>query len=156
MENPQDIINNKIVDLGLVIQEKNAEIIVGKLPSKILCEPNQVSVVFYNLINNGIKFNTNPNPKIIIQLENEDKDYWTFSVTDNGIGIDEVYQEKVFEIFKRLNHVSKFEGTGIGLAFCKRIILRHEGDIWFKSTLGEGTTFYFTIHKYIKQEVGLN
>jgi signal transduction histidine kinase/ligand-binding sensor domain-containing protein len=156
MENPHDIIKDKMVDLGLVIQEKNAEIIIGVLPEKILCEPNQIGVVFYNLMNNGLKFNTKPNPKITIQLEKEDKDYWTFSVADNGIGIDEAYKEKVFEIFKRLNHVSKFEGTGIGLAFCKRILLRHEGDIWFKSTLGEGTTFYFTIHKHIKQEALLN
>jgi signal transduction histidine kinase/ligand-binding sensor domain-containing protein len=152
MADLQDIISDKIMDLSLKIQEKEAEIIMGDLPKKILCEPNQIGVVFYNLINNSLKFNTNPNPKITVQLEKEDEGYWTFSVTDNGIGIDEVYKEKVFEIFHRLNHVSKFEGTGIGLAFCKRIILRHGGDIWFKSTLGEGTIFYFTIHKHIKQE----
>jgi signal transduction histidine kinase/ligand-binding sensor domain-containing protein len=151
MADLQDIISDKIMDLGLKIQEKEAEIIIGDLPEKILCEPNQLGVVFYNLINNGLKFNTNPNPIIMVQLEKEDEDYWTFSVADNGIGIDEIYKEKVFEIFQRLNHVSKFEGTGIGLAFCKRIILRHEGNIWFESTLGEGTTFYFTIHKHIKQ-----
>lgn len=148
--NTQEIIDNKIADLLVKIQEKNATVSIGTLPEKILCEPNQIGVVFYNLINNGLKFNTNPNPKITVQLENEDENYWTFSITDNGIGIDKIYKEKVFEIFKRLHTASKFEGTGIGLAFCKRIILRHEGDIWFKSTLGEGTTFYFTIHKHIK------
>ncbi len=150
MENVRTIIEHKITDLALKIEEKKAKIIIKTLPETILCEPHQIGVVFYNLINNGIKFNTNPQPTITIQLENEDPDYWTFSVTDNGIGIDKVYQNKVFEIFKRLNHVNQFEGNGIGLAFCKRIILRHEGHIWFESELGKGTTFFFTIHKHIQ------
>lgn len=155
-QNPLDIVKQKIADLDLKIQEKNAEIIITDLPKSVICEPNQLGIVFYNLINNGIKFNRQATPKIIIKLHQEDENYFTFAVSDNGIGIKENYKAKVFEIFKRLHSSAEFEGNGIGLAFCKRIINRHEGTIWFESEIGKGTTFYFTIHKHLSNISYLN
>ena len=142
------IVEDKIVDLNSVIKEKNVNIELVELPLKIRCEPAQIGTVFQHLINNAIKFNKNPEPKITIKCE-EQSDYWLFSIEDNGIGIKSEYQDKVFEIFKRLNTRDKYEGHGIGLSICKRIIYRHGGKIWLKSEIDKGTTFYFTISKNI-------
>jgi light-regulated signal transduction histidine kinase (bacteriophytochrome) len=104
-------------------------------------------MLFQNLITNAIKFqDKNRKPKIKIRAEEID-DVWTFSISDNGIGIESKYFERIFQIFQFLNPRSSFEGTGIGLAYCKKIVELHSGKIWVKSTLGKGTTFYFTLDK---------
>lgn len=141
------VLEKKIIDLTLKIKEKNAEVIIGDLPTEVYCEPEQIGIVFYNLINNGLKFNTKSNPKIVVKLENDTATHWIFSVSDNGIGIKKEAQDKIFEIFHRLHSQTEFEGNGIGLALCKRIILRHNGEIWLTSEPGEGTTFSFSIGK---------
>ena len=110
------------------------------------CEPMQLGLVFYNLINNGLKFNESPNPTITIDAK-EEKDQVIFSVADNGIGIEQKFKDNVFEIFKRLHGRDKYEGTGIGLALCRKIIYRHNGNIWLESEIGKGTTFYFSVSK---------
>lgn len=141
-----NLIELKLMDLRQVVEEKNAQINILFLPETMICEPVQIGLVFYNLINNGLKFNTNENPIINIKGEERENDY-LFTIQDNGIGIEDKFKNQVFEIFKRLHSREKYEGTGIGLALCRKIIHRHEGDIWFESELNEGTTFYFTIKK---------
>jgi signal transduction histidine kinase len=101
--------------------------------------------VFQNLITNAIKFmKKHAKPKIEIGAE-QIKDRWRFSIRDNGIGIAANSFDRVFDIFQRLHTSKTYEGSGIGLANCKKIIQLHGGDIGIESTLGKGTTFYFDI-----------
>ncbi len=104
--------------------------------------------LFMNLISNGLKF-TLPDraPEITINLQEKEK-HWQFSIADNGIGIAAEDQEKLFLTFSRLHSRQAFEGSGLGLATCKKIIEQHKGRIWLKSAEGKGTTFYFTIEKF--------
>lgn len=141
-----NLIEIKLMDLRKLITEKNAKVELIGIPERIVCEPVQVGLVFYNLISNGLKFNDQENPQIIVKGEEREKDY-LFSIQDNGIGIEDKYKQQVFEIFKRLHTREKYEGTGIGLALCRKIIYRHNGEIWFDSEIEKGTTFYFTIGK---------
>lgn len=144
------IVEEKLLDLSRLIKNKNVTIDLGRLPI-LYCEKNQMGMLFYNLINNAIKFNENPKPVVTISAQNSfDKDFYSFYISDNGIGIDPVHQEKIFEIFKRLHDKDDYEGTGIGLALCKKIVTRHGGKIWVQSKLGKGTTFHFTISKNLK------
>ena len=100
--------------------------------------------LFQNLIGNAIKFRSDRPPEIHVSAS-RDGDHWTFSVRDNGIGIERQYWERIFVIFQRLHTRQKYPGTGIGLAICKRIVERHGGRIWLDSQPGQGTTFYFTL-----------
>lgn len=149
--NIEAIVEEKLKDLAQRIQDKKASVSIDNFPKVINCEANQIGIVFYNLISNALKFNKSPLPKIVVS-GGERGQYWLFSVMDNGIGIDPKHQDRIFEIFKRLHRKEEYEGTGIGLSLCKRIILRHKGDIWFESELGKGTTFYFTIYKNLTNE----
>ena len=147
------IVEEKLLDLARLIKVKNVTIDIGVLP-EIECEKNQMAMLFYNLINNAIKFNEHPNPVVTISSQNSfDIDFHLFYVKDNGIGINEKHQEKIFEIFKRLHDKDAYEGTGIGLALCKKIVSRHGGKIWVESTVGKGTTFFFTIAKNLNSDL---
>lgn len=145
------LVGEKLQNLQQVIKEKNVQIKIAPLPQAIICEKSQLGVVFYNLISNAIKFNDKKTPIIEVSCEEHEQD-WHFSIKDNGIGISENNKEKIFEIFKRLHRKEDYEGTGIGLSLCRKIILRHKGKIWLDSTLEKGTTFYFTINKNLKNE----
>lgn len=148
--NCNTIVNYVLEDLNSCINKCDAEIKIEKLPILYGYE-NELSVLFQNLITNAIKF-TNPNttPKITIAA-NEHKNLWQFSIKDNGIGIDSINKDKVFIIFQRLHNHDEYYGTGIGLANCKKIVQLHNGEIWFDSKIGLGTTFHFTINKNVKQ-----
>ena len=98
-----------------------------------------------NLIINAVKFSS-LQPEIYISFK-DDSEKYIFSVKDNGIGIDPEYFEKIFKMFQRLSVHEEYEGTGIGLAICKRIVERHGGEIWVESEQGKGATFYFSISK---------
>jgi PAS domain S-box-containing protein len=130
--------------LSVKIKEKNAEISSERLPV-VFADENQMIQLFQNLVENGMKF-TEKRPEIHISCV-EEESYFEFSVSDNGIGIEPQYNEKIFQIFQRLHLRDQYGGTGIGLAICQRIVERHGGKIRVASSNGHGTTFKFTIKK---------
>ena len=108
-------------------------------------------MLFQNLISNAIKF-SKPNLPPRIKISAKKQDGWTFLIQDDGIGIAKEYQSKIFGVFERLHSKSEYEGTGIGLAHCKKIIDLHKGKIWVNSKSGEGSTFCFSIPSRIDQK----
>ncbi len=143
------ILQEKLKDLKPLIEAKNVTINYNKLPT-IICASDQISMVLYNLILNGIKFNKSEEKIIDINVNETDKKY-VICVKDNGIGISKKYQSQIFEIFKRLHTKEEYEGTGIGLALCKKIVDRHHGKIWLESDPDKGSAFYFSISKSLKR-----
>ncbi len=136
-------LDDALRNLKPVIKETNAQITHDPLP-EIKSDAPQITQLLQNLIGNAIKFHGDKPPQIHISAEKLNNE-WVFGVNDNGIGIDLKYQEQIFSIFKRLHTREEFEGTGIGLSICKRIVERHNGRIWVESEVGKGSTFYFTI-----------
>ncbi len=100
-------------------------------------------LLFQNLLGNALNYSGGRVPEIWIEAVKDGK-FWKFSVRDNGIGIEPQYAKQIFGVFKRLHGV-EYEGTGIGLAVCLRIVERVGGKIWLESTPGEGSVFYFTL-----------
>lgn len=140
----ENALNNALTNLKSLIYECNAEVSHGPLPI-IYADESQITRIFQNLIGNALKFHKEGvKPKINIKARKEDKKY-VFSVSDNGIGLEEQYTDKIFELFKRLHAIGEYGGAGIGLAIVKRIVDRHGGRIWVESKFGEGSTFYFTL-----------
>ncbi len=139
-----------IMNLNNALEKNKGKIIRSKLP-EIWANKSQMNQLFQNLISNGLKFKREVSPVVEVACQDEG-DHYLFSIKDNGIGIKEEHLEKVFVIFQRLDKRSKYEGTGIGLSICKKIVQNHGGDIWIESVFGEGTTFFFTISKNLKNE----
>ena len=140
------VLQEVLDDLGIAVSEAGAEVSAGQLPV-ITAHHTAIKLLFQNLIINGIKFRKKDvAPKIKIATEIKD-DSWMFSFADNGIGIEQQDKDKVFVIFQRLHSKQEYEGSGIGLAHCKKIVEDHRGKIWVESELGNGATFYFTISK---------
>ncbi len=131
-------------NLHTSIQESNARIIVDSSLPVIIADHSQMVQLLQNIIDNGLKYKNAETPEIHIKVAKLE-DFWQFSITDNGIGIAKDYYERIFVIFQRLHTREQYEGTGIGLAICKRIIEKHGGKIWVESIEGKGSTFYFTI-----------
>ncbi|MCC5907717.1 MAG: PAS domain-containing protein [Balneolaceae bacterium] len=141
-----EIVNEVLSQNRRMVEELYAVINVNELPVIQGYKPS-IRQLFRNLIVNALKYHQEGQPpKINLSAEETDKQ-WLFSVRDNGIGIDPAYHEKIFEIFQRLHNFEEFEGTGIGLAICKKAVQRHGGEIWIESQPGIGSTFYFTIPK---------
>lgn len=130
---------------GKTIDEVKATITVSPLPI-VKGIRTQLFQLFQNLISNAIKYQKKEPPIIQIRCT-EEQDHYLFEVQDNGIGIDPAFHDKIFVIFHRLHSRSEYSGTGIGLAICKKIVERHNGNIWVKSVPGEGSTFFFTLSK---------
>ncbi len=143
------LIAELLLELGITMQESKAQVNMLFSDVQIMADTLRLKQLFQNLILNSIKF-TKPNTIPVINIDFKDMDdSWLFSVEDNGIGIDLEFKERVFQLFEKLHTTDKFEGTGIGLAICKKIVSRHKGQIWIESEKGNGTTFFFTISKNI-------
>ena len=140
------IVKNKVKDLDQLIKEKNATIEIENLPKNVLCMDSHIGIVFYNFLNNALKFNKNPRPLIEV-YSIEENNQWKFFVKDNGIGIEKEYKNKIFGLFKRLNNRNDYEGSGIGLSLCEKIVNQHGGEIWVESDYGKGAIFGFSLPK---------
>jgi PAS domain S-box-containing protein len=149
------LLKEVLADLDKVIRENQAVIKAEKLP-EVMAFPTELKLLFQNLISNSIKFRKpGETPCITIGVE-KDNGFWHFAVKDNGIGIDPRHQDRIFIIFQRLHNRTDYEGSGIGLAHCKKIVELHGGKIWVASTLGEGSTFFFTLAEHpVQQSAGL-
>lgn len=142
----------KEIELESVVQKVIIEMnklypsaeIVSLLAKNYTANEAHFYILFQNLILNGIKYNDNPKPKITIWDQNEDGLLKVY-VKDNGIGISQEYHEQIFEFFKRLHNSSDYEGTGLGLGLCKKIVESYNGRISVSSTLGEGSTFFISL-----------
>ncbi len=139
------LLNNVLADLSVTIGECNAIVTYDKLPV-VRGIPFQFIQLFANLINNALKFQREQPPKIHVGVK-ENPDEWVFWVSDNGIGIEEQYLERIFRVFQRLHSRREYVGTGIGLAICKKVVEHHGGKIWVKSEPNVGSSFYFSIPK---------
>jgi chemotaxis family two-component system sensor kinase Cph1 len=140
----EEILKTSLINLKSSIDDNNAIITYDSLPL-IFANGQQMIQLFQNLIGNAIKYRSEENPKVHISSDNVFDNEHIFAVKDNGIGIDQNHQERIFTIFQRLHSREEYDGTGIGLAISKRILQKHRGDIWVESVLGKGSTFYFTI-----------
>ncbi|MFC4440089.1 MULTISPECIES: ATP-binding protein [Natrialbaceae] len=130
-------------DLNVQIIESGAEMNIEELP-RVKGDESQLRQLFQNLLSNALEYSGDEPPRVRIFAERNNP-MWRVSVRDEGIGIDRDEQERIFEIFQRLHSPDKHPGSGIGLALCKRIIERHDGEIWVDSELDEGSTFSFTL-----------
>ena len=132
------------------LKEYGGEIIVNELAT-ITAVKTQMQQLLQNLVSNAIKYRSDEPPRIEISCT-EEEHYWVFRVSDNGLGIEQRFFEKIFVIFQRLHNRTEYSGTGIGLAICKKIVEKHGGSIHVESTVGKGSTFIFSIKKFKKVE----
>jgi len=153
------ILTDTIQDLATNIEEKNAVIQIGKLPT-IKAIPFQLKQLFINLVSNSLKYTKDDVPPQISVFSNEiadeeifeykianKEDFYKIVISDNGIGFKQEYSDKIFLLFKRLETDAKYAGTGLGLAICNRIVDNHKGFIKVKSSPNEGANFYVFLPK---------
>jgi signal transduction histidine kinase len=129
--------------LSSTIKDRNVELKVGSLP-QVFANSSKMFIVIKNLIENGIKYNNSYLPKIWIQSRRVGE-MEEISITDNGIGIEPEYKDQIFDMFKRLHNREEYQGSGLGLSICQKIIYTFGGEIWVESELGKGSKFIFTV-----------
>jgi signal transduction histidine kinase len=141
-----EVVSGVLSDLEIKIQESNAELEVQTLPN-VEADPLQMRQIFQNFVGNALKYRKETDtPHILIACRRrEDGKFYEISVKDNGIGFDPKESTRIFEPFQRLHGAGKYEGSGIGLSICQKIIRRYGGDVWVESEPGKGSTFYFTL-----------
>ncbi|NML21573.1 HAMP domain-containing protein [Pseudoflavitalea sp. G-6-1-2] len=138
------LLHEVLADMNQNIRENKAVVKADDLPV-LYAYPTELKLLFQNLISNAIKFKKpGAVPEVNISISNT-PGFWRFAVSDNGIGIDQQHRDRIFIIFQRLHNRKDYEGSGIGLAHCKKIVELHGGEIWVESTPGKGSTFFFTI-----------
>lgn len=143
--NLQDIVDTVKNMLLAKIQEQKAKIITEGILPRIFVNQVQYTQLIQNLIDNALKYQSKETEPIIEISSEKTNDLWTISVSDNGIGVTEKFKEKIFNLFQKFHNPREYEGTGVGLAICKRIVESNGGTIGLKSSEGQGTTFYFTV-----------
>jgi light-regulated signal transduction histidine kinase (bacteriophytochrome) len=134
-----------VEDLEPSIQKSNGKVVFQNLPA-VSIQRTWMKELFMNLINNGLKFNKSKTPRVEVTYEERESGL-LFKVRDNGIGIEEKYFDRVFTLFERLHTQEEYEGTGAGLAICKKIVQQFGGRIWIESQISRGSTFFFTLPK---------
>ncbi|MNQ78143.1 Phytochrome-like protein cph1 [compost metagenome] len=145
-------INFETVDMPLLLKEIEAEVwnafkadktelVLGQLPN-LKGDRTMIAQVFTNLVGNAVKYSSTVDKPRIEILGHVDGEETIYAIKDNGIGIDNRYYDRVFELFKRMDNVKEIEGTGVGLAIVKRVVERHNGRVWFDSKINAGSTFY--------------
>jgi light-regulated signal transduction histidine kinase (bacteriophytochrome) len=153
-----ELLNDVLSDMEIDIQKRDAKVTSGDLPT-IYAIPSQIRQLFQNLISNSLKFcKEDCTPEVHIQTEVVkgalipgldrklyENTFYKIYIRDNGIGFDSKYAEEIFVVFKRLHSYHEFEGTGIGLSICKKIVEKHKGFISAESSLNEGSTFIITL-----------
>jgi PAS domain S-box-containing protein len=137
------VMDEVMTNLRSVIDESDASFEIDPLP-KVAVERSQLIQLFQNLISNSIKYRGASAPVISVTAEKSSQD-WVFSFRDNGIGIEQQYSERIFDMFSRLHPKGRYDGTGIGLAICKRIVTAYGGRIWVESNIGQGSVFVFNL-----------
>ncbi len=141
------IFDGVLLDLDAVVSQTHAEISHSELPI-VTGQPSLLQLLLQNLISNAVKFVAADVAPVIRFEAHDSGEYWQFNLNDNGIGITEAYREKVFDLFARLHSRNEYEGTGFGLAACRRIVELHGGRIWIESAPnGNGSCFCFTLPK---------
>ncbi|MCW5982100.1 MAG: PAS domain S-box protein [Bryobacteraceae bacterium] len=141
----EDTLAQALLNLQLSLAESGAEVSHGELPV-VRGDDTQLAQLFQNLVGNAIKFRSENPPQITIAAADK-RDVWEIAVADNGIGFNPEHANRIFQMFQRLHGPTRYPGTGIGLALCKRIVERHGGCIWVKSEPAKGSTFCFTLPK---------
>ena len=142
----KEVIKIARTNLKLKIEETDTKILCGEMPT-VKAIASFLVQLFQNLLGNAIKFRHQDSHPIILINSVEKDNEWLFSVKDNGIGIADEHKDRIFVIFQRLHHRSKYEGTGIGLSICYKIVTQLGGKIWIESEPDKGSTFFFTIPK---------
>jgi signal transduction histidine kinase len=147
--NPRNLLRSMLYDIQSVINEKKANVELLNFPENIRADKIKLKQVLQNLILNAVKF-VDPNVQPMVSIECLEQDQnWLFSVKDNGIGIDQRYHQEIFDSFRRLHSKHQYEGSGLGLSVCKKVVEQHRGKIWLSSEPGHGTAFFFTIDKFL-------
>jgi light-regulated signal transduction histidine kinase (bacteriophytochrome) len=140
----EEALEHALMNLGGAIEDSGALVTHDRLPS-VLADESQLVQLFQNLVGNAIKYQGPGTPRIHVSSAKEGATKWLFAVKDNGLGIEEKYFDKIFGMFQRLHRREEFDGTGIGLAICKKIVERHGGSLSVESALGHGSTFRFAL-----------
>jgi signal transduction histidine kinase len=150
----EELVRAALRSLETSIREKEAVIRLADLP-EIYADGTKLAQVFQNLIGNAIKFHKPGVPPEVTVGASRESDGWVFTVADNGVGFEQKYTDRIFQVFQRLHGLGKYPGNGIGLAICKRIVEHHGGRLWATSEPGEGASFSFTIPAHTGQDISL-
>ncbi|WP_035741994.1 sensor histidine kinase [Parafrankia elaeagni] len=140
-----EVVQRTETTLSIVLETTGGEVVTSELPT-VPGDPVLLTQLFQNLVGNAVKFHGEQPPRIRIEAVERDTE-WELSCADNGIGIEPEYADKIFVIFQRLHGRDAYEGTGIGLALCRKIVEFHGGRIWLDGTVNSGTTFRWTLPK---------